>query len=63
MLPEELLAQPTCMEIINEYGQTFHEILQFENVENNSENHEKFNQVLTEIRKRHQVICDTLMTS
>ena len=56
MLPEELLAQPTCMEIINEYGQTFHEILQFENVENNSENHEKFNQVLTEIRKRHQVI-------
>lgn len=54
LLPEELLAQPTCMEIINEYGQTFHEILQFENVENNSENHEKFNQVLTEIRKRHQ---------
>lgn len=54
LLPEELLSQPACMEIIREYGQSFQEILQFEHSKNTAENHTKFNVMITEITSRHK---------
>jgi len=53
-LPPELLNQPACQDIIAHYGQSFREVIYFENIPNNPESHELFNQMLTEIRKRHQ---------
>jgi len=54
LLPEELLSQPACMEIIREYGQSFQEILQFEHSKNTAENHTKFNVMITDITSRHK---------
>jgi len=53
-LPQELLSQSACQDIIAQYGQSFREVTQFENVPNNPESHEMFNEMLTNIRKRHQ---------
>ena len=55
LLPEELLSQPACQEIIAQYGQSFQDILAFENSPNNSETHAQFNETITNIRHRHQV--------
>merc|ERR1719410_3151234 len=54
LLPEELLSQPACQEILAQYGQSFKDVLSFENIPNNPESHEMFNQMLTNIRQRHQ---------
>ena len=54
-LPAELLNQPACQEILAQYGQSFKDVLSFENIPNNPESHEMFNQMLTNIRQRHQV--------
>ena len=54
-MPPELLNQPACQEILAQYGQSFKDVLSFENIPNNPESHEIFNQMLTNIRKRHQV--------
>ena len=53
-LPAELLNQPACQEILAQYGQSFKDVLSFENIPNNPESHEIFNQMLTNIRQRHQ---------
>jgi pyruvate dehydrogenase kinase 2/3/4 len=53
-LPPELLNQPACQEILAQYGQSFKDVVSFENIPNDPESHEMFNQMLTNIRKRHQ---------
>ena len=62
LLPEDLHAQPECQDIISDYGKSFQEMLQFENSENIPESHAKFNEVLFNIRRRHQVIFDALIS-
>jgi len=54
LLPDELHAQKPCQEIINQYGQSFKEMLSFENSPNTPEVHTTFNEVITNIRLRHQ---------
>jgi len=54
LLPAALHAQPACQEIIAQYGHSFQDILQFENSSNTPEAHQEFNEVITNIRLRHQ---------
>lgn len=54
LLPQELLAQPACIDILGQYSQSFSSILQFENSSNDSKAHKEFNKLLTDIRHRHQ---------
>jgi len=54
LLPEELLSQPACQEIIAQYGKSFQDILAFENSPNNPETHALFNETITNVRHRHQ---------
>jgi len=54
LLPAELLAQPACQEIVRQYSTSFIEVLEFENVPNSPSTHDMFNQLLTNIRHRHQ---------
>ena len=56
LLPSALHDQPACQEIIAQYGQSFQDILQFENSSNTPETHKEFNDVITNIRLRHQVL-------
>ena len=58
LLPDELLAQPACREVISQYGQSFRELLQFEKAQNNADTWAKFLDVITNIRMRHQVKWD-----
>ena len=53
-MPPELLSQAACQDIIAQYGQSFRDVIQFENIPNSPESHQMFNQMLTNIRKRHQ---------
>jgi len=54
LLPQDLLSQPACEEILNQYSQSFREVLVFENMENNAESHGLLNKFLTELKVRHQ---------
>jgi pyruvate dehydrogenase kinase 2/3/4 len=53
-LPQELLSQQPCQDIIANYGQSFKDVVQFENIPNTPESHELFNNLLSAIRQRHQ---------
>ena len=50
-----LSSEPAVKEILSQYGQSFKEMLQFENAENDPETHLKFTETITNIKQRHQV--------
>ena len=54
-LPDVLSSEPAVKEILSQYGQSFKEMLQFENAENDPETHLKFTETITNIKQRHQV--------
>ena len=55
LLPDQLLAQSACAEVIHEYGLSFRDMLDFVAEPNNKETHNRFRKVITNVRTRHQV--------
>jgi len=53
-LPAELSSEPAVKEILSQYGQSFKDILQFENAVNDQETYLKFTESITNIKQRHQ---------
>jgi len=53
-LPDVLSSEPAVKEILSQYGQSFKEMLQFENAENDPETHLRFTETITNIKQRHQ---------
>jgi len=53
-LPPDLLTAPICRGIIQQYVQSFTELLVFENRECNAETFAEFNDLLSSIRNRHK---------